>query len=103
MSKKETNGNGAHTSEEPAVEKPEVSKKEKLALFKAYEDAEMAVDQLETRLEEARAKRSLAVQAISDKCGNGPFGFKGAELRIMSRGGVFFFRGRGERSVDVIA
>ena len=107
MSKEKTaekNGtNGATVTETPAAQVPEVTKKEKLALFKAYEDAEVAVDKLEAQLVEARAKRSEAVRAIAEKCGNGPFGYKGAELRIMSRDGTYFFRGRGERTVDLIA
>ena len=43
MSKKETtNGNG-HATDATLETKPEVSKKDKVALFKAYEDADMTV------------------------------------------------------------
>lgn len=103
MSKKETtNGNG-HATEATLETKPEVSKKDKVALFKAYEDADMTVLQLEAKLTEAQSWRSASVQAIQEKCGNGPFGYKGKELVIMKRGETYFFRGRGDRTVDIIA
>jgi hypothetical protein len=70
---------------EEAPKLPKLSKAEKKKLFEAAEKEQGSVDRARAALEDASEKRSKAVQAIFEKCGAGPFNFKGRVLTITKR------------------
>ena len=88
------------TPAEPA--KPVLSAAEKKALFDrafAYDDA---VAQLEAQIENIKKEKSVAVKAVQDACGKGPFQYRGREITISSREGTHFFKDYGKRDLETI-
>lgn len=78
------------------------SKDDKRALFKAYEDAAGAKAKAEKTLQEASKKQTEAVKAIFEKCGKGPFKWKGKVITVVKKGDTYFFRGPKEREAEEI-
>jgi hypothetical protein len=99
--KTKKNGSGATEVEQP-TEVREVSKKKLVELFKAYARADEAVAEAKKGVDTAIAARSDAVKAISDYAGKGPFGHGGDVLKVVSRGDLYYFRGRAEQEVTQI-
>jgi hypothetical protein len=101
---KKKNGSGseevAQAEEAPVVR--EVSKKKLVELFKAYARADEAVAEAKKGVDTAIAARSDAVRAIADYAGKGPFGHGGDVLKVVSRGELYYFRGRAEQEVTQI-
>lgn len=79
-----------------------ISREEKQALFKAYEDAAAAKVKAEKNLQDASKKQTAAVKGIYDKCGKGPFKYKGKVITIVKKGESYFFRGPKEREAEEI-
>lgn len=112
MAKKDQE-NGAETTatEEKPVEKKKLNAEEKKKLFTSYDVIEKKLDDLRKQSETLIAQRSVAVKAIYDALGKGPFSFGGAVLTVVARkpkgGGDgpenYFFRGRGNEEVERIS
>lgn len=87
----------------PAAPAPvKLSAEEKKALFDhafAYDDA---VKQLESQIDTVKGQKSVAVKAIYDAVGKGPFQYRGNEISISSRHGTFFFKDYGRRDLETI-
>lgn len=85
-----------------APAKPELTKEEKRALFDrafAYDDAVAA---LEKQIEDIKKEKSVAVEAVKEACGKGPFSFRGREITISSREGTHFFKDYGKRDLEEV-
>ena len=91
---------GPHAA--PAPQKPEMTKEQKKALFDnafAFDDA---VEKLNEQIESIKKEKSVAVKAVLDACGKGPFQFRGREITISSREGTYFFKDYGKRELESV-
>lgn len=94
----EEEGETEETSDEDSSEengdpvRPELSKKERGALFVAYQAALDTVAEVEEALELAKGELTEKVQDIYDKVGEGPFVWRGATVRVMLRKGKAYMR-----------
>ena len=108
MAKQNGNGNGNGNGVKA------LSKEEKIKLFEAYEKYQLAVDTAEQAVEAAKVKRGLAVKAIIDALGQGPFQWRDEILTPTVRQSkdddgkpigepTYFFRGkRKEQTIERI-
>lgn len=76
---------GEEEYEEEEEERPQLSKKEIKELFKNYQQSVDAVVEMEAGKERAEEAKSLAIQAIYENVGKGPFRWKGQKLRVVAR------------------
>lgn len=72
--------------------RPELTKKERGALFLAYQAALDTVSEVEQAMDLAKGELSEKVQDIYDKVGEGPFVWRGATVRVMLRKGKAYMR-----------
>lgn len=72
-------------------DKPNVSPKEAKKMFAEYDRCEKALDQAKVAVDECMAERSVAIEAIHNAMGSGPFEWKGRVLNIRKRGDTYFF------------
>lgn len=67
-------------------------------LFTNYKKADNDLAKAKEALEAASVARSAAVKAILDQLGAGPWEVGGKQVKIVNKGGSYFFRGtRGAR------
>jgi hypothetical protein len=114
MSKKNGNGtisqspnhDGAPTVDAPQAPpaKPELTPKEKTALFEAYEKANSHVEAVKLAVEKATDVRSAACKAILDGMGAGPKMWRGKTLYAIKapRGDRYTMRGESQPDAEVI-
>ena len=86
----------------PAAQKAELSKEEKRALFDKAFEYDNAVAALEKQIEDIKKEKSVAVEAVKEACGKGPFQYNGREITISSREGTYFFKDYGKRDLEEI-
>jgi hypothetical protein len=99
----ESGPQAAPAPEAPAPEalKP-LSKEEKRALFDKAFAYDETVAALEKQIEQVKAEKSIAVEAVKNACGKGPFQYRGREITISSREGTFFFKDYGKRDLETV-
>ena len=91
---------------EPA--KPVLTKEQKRAFFITYAAADAKLDAAKAQVEVVAKERSVAVKAILDNCGSGPFnvsdvpGLEGTQLTAAKRGDNYYFRSKKDREVETI-
>lgn len=94
--------NAAPAAPAPVAAVPSLSKEDKKSLFDrafAYDDA---VEVCLKQVEDIKAQKSIAVKAIHEVMGKGPFQYRGREITISSREGTFFFKDYGKRDLEAI-
>lgn len=85
--------------DEPAPK--QLKKEEAAALLALYIDADNKVTKLEEDVDSAKKHRSDVVKQIHDGLGKGPFQYKDTYLgKIVARDGNYFFRGRGDTTLQ---
>jgi hypothetical protein len=99
---KATNGDANKADEAVVEEKKKLSADEKKKLFEAYDKVETKFVELEKQREKLLAERVIAVKAIHDGIGKGPFQWKGNQLTVVNRGENFYFRGKDNTEVEAI-
>jgi hypothetical protein len=76
----------------------------KHARFATYAAASLAHEDAKHALAEAAQAKSMAVKAILDLCGPGPFRWQGKKVKpTRAHSGTYFLRGEGERPVEEVS
>lgn len=73
-------------------EQKEATSEQRRALFETYEAHLKKVANAEALLEEAKIELSVAVQTIVQRCGTGPYIWRGEKLTPGRREDRFFFK-----------
>lgn len=102
MQETEMNGEGVEEIAEEVAQLPELTQAEKKTLWVGYRKATREMEQAEKALEAAKEARSLAVFAILENMGRGPFVVEGRHLTIRKRGGTYFFTSPSAENATVI-
>lgn len=84
---KETGTNGSNEQEAP-----EMSAKERRALFDAAIAAQTVIDEARAGVERAEQASYAAIGAIFDQCGTGPWEYKGRRFNVGKKNDKYFFK-----------
>jgi hypothetical protein len=92
---------------EPTINKDVPTVQEKRALFQSYTEAHDKTLAIEAQIQAAKDAEGSIVEKIIEKCGNGPFSYKGQILTAVVRNNkdgskTYFFKRPGQAEITEI-